>query len=259
MSREEKNKKKKRKPKHTRIVLPGEADTFAARRARNQAPPMRSQAPFDNSAVPAGQTNRQAGQTGQTNSKTGAPPNKSAKHSPQLFDAASAKIDTPEEFDDNGMDLFFDKPVVSKPPEEDSFNHAFEPEEEPAGSFLKHGRKKVEIQREGNAIHMPKVNPMVEEMRRKRRLRKVRKVVVLLAALLTAFVFVSGLYMNIAVTARNMYDSFRINTRSGGGYPMEFSLSGYFDAQGMNANGFAVLGEKDMAFVSASGNEIRRV
>lgn len=108
-----------------------------------------------------------------------------------------------------------------------------------------------------NAILMPQQTKKRKKKRLtpgKRRRRKKRIQVLLIIALIAAsiFVYTSGVYLTAAAMFSDAIENIRIVARPGDGFPMDFSMLGFVKAESM-ADGFAVLGERDVAFISGSG------
>ncbi len=110
-----------------------------------------------------------------------------------------------------------------------------------------------------NAIVLPHKNPRLQAVRRKKRLRRIVSIVAVLLLLCGLWLYFSGLYLYAVMAAQNAYDSLRIRLTPGKGWPAPFSISGFITAQEMDGGGFAALGNKDMALFSSSGTELRRV
>ncbi|MDL2253558.1 DUF5711 family protein [Ruminococcaceae bacterium OttesenSCG-928-I18] len=109
-----------------------------------------------------------------------------------------------------------------------------------------------------NAVLMPRKNPRLQAVKRKKRLRKMLALVLVLLVLAGLGLYFSGLYLYVGLAAGNVYDSLRIRLTPGDGWPAPFSITGYVTSEGMNAGGFASLGDKDMAVFSSKGKELRR-
>ncbi len=110
-----------------------------------------------------------------------------------------------------------------------------------------------------NAIVLPRKNPRVAAVRRKKRWRRIRVLVVVLLLACGLLVYFSGLYVAVSMKAGEAFESMRIHLQPGDGFPMDFAMNGFIKAESMGENGFAALGSADMAIVSSTGKELRRV
>ena len=130
-----------------------------------------------------------------------------------------------------------------------------------AGKPQKEPVETVEPQDElpDNAILLPQRKAKPSPVKQKKRRRRIRSLV-FLAVLAAGFLFyISGLYLNLVMVLSNTGESLQVALQRGNGFPMDFAISGYITAKPMEGGGFAVLGEKDMAVVTASGKEMNRI
>ncbi|MEG2931513.1 MAG: DUF5711 family protein, partial [Ruthenibacterium sp.] len=98
----------------------------------------------------------------------------------------------------------------------------------------------------------------VAEIRRRRRLRKLR--VTVLCVVLTAMVFAyfMGAFGAPLALMGDVVDSLQISMTPGEGFPVNFTLTGYVTAETLSG-GFAALGDRELMVYSAQGNLLRRV
>ncbi len=110
-----------------------------------------------------------------------------------------------------------------------------------------------------NAILLPERKPRLSAVKQKKRRRRIRSLV-FLAVVAAGFLFyISGLYLNLVMVLSNVGESMQVAVQRGDGFPMDFTISGYITAEPMEGGGFAVLGEKDMAVITASGKQMNRI
>lgn len=109
-----------------------------------------------------------------------------------------------------------------------------------------------------NTIVMRRKNPARKKVRRKRNWKRIRNVIILVAIIWVIAFFATGTYLSAWVVISEAADNARIALQSGAGFPMDFAMLGYKDAQPMEG-AFAVLGEKDFAVVSSTGRELHRI
>lgn len=95
--------------------------------------------------------------------------------------------------------------------------------------------------------------------RRKKRNRWLRMFAVLLCALGSILFFTTGAYLAAATAVADFFESARINVSPGPGFPVDFSISGFKQVKPMGNNGFAAIGDKDLALVSSDGKELLRL
>ncbi len=110
-----------------------------------------------------------------------------------------------------------------------------------------------------NAIVMPRKNQRILNLRRK----KFRKRLLLLGVFfLLAFgiwLYASGNYLYVSLRVRDLIDSAQVAMMPADGFPIQYSVPGYVQSEGMGNGGFASLGESDLVIFSAAGEELRRV
>ncbi len=113
-----------------------------------------------------------------------------------------------------------------------------------------------------NAIALPapkKNKRKASPARRRRRRRRIGLAALVLAIALGLFVYQTGLHQNVMNSLAEWTESMQIASRPGNGFPMPLSVTGFVRAEEMPAGGFVVLGKQDMAIVSDTGAELRRV
>lgn len=120
--------------------------------------------------------------------------------------------------------------------------------------------KKESPVKKDNAIRIddPKNHPVRKKARQRKNLKRLRNMAVLGLVVCLVIFFATGAYMPLWVVVSEGATNARLGMQKGGGFPMEFSITGFADAASMGQNGFAVLGEKDIAIVSQTGRESYR-
>ncbi len=117
-----------------------------------------------------------------------------------------------------------------------------------------------------NAIRLPataaarrgamKRGPRYNAARRKKRNRRIGVLVAVVLVLVGILVYVSGLYLNVAMVATDLGDSVRLALTPGDGYPTTFVLPGYITSEKLGRGGFAAVGEKDFVLYSSTGAQL---
>lgn len=225
--------KKHKKPRHTRLVLPGEKE-----RETKRGHPAAD--------VAASRIERKhAGEAGGQQTSISGP--KETK--PRRFRKKEA-----------------DAPVVSPPPEELLETPPPSADEAPAPAAPEEGESEASpssgVQQQpplGNAIVLPRQKPRLSPAKRKRRTKRIRRLAVLAGILACLLVYASGAYLFVFISVSNFFQGLSVSLQPGGGLPVEFVLPGYRTAMAMGNNGVALLGDRDVAVLSASGRELQRV
>lgn len=109
-----------------------------------------------------------------------------------------------------------------------------------------------------NAILMPSVAPELQQLRRKRLFRRLRILLVVLMIPALFLFFLTGANRTLALYANTWMESAKIALTPGEGFPADFNVTGFIKAEAMGTGGFAALGERDLVLYSASGKELRR-
>ncbi len=134
--------------------------------------------------------------------------------------------------------------------------------EKKAANEAKQKKAALEVNEENlpkNAVLMPKQNPRVLEVRRKKRRRRVLSLCAVVLVAFGMWLYVSGSYLFVLMSLRDMADSAKVALLPGEGFPVEYSVPGYVSSEGMGSGGFASLGEKDIVMFSAMGEELQRI
>ncbi len=110
-----------------------------------------------------------------------------------------------------------------------------------------------------NTILMPKKNPRLLEVRRKKRRRRLFTFALVVLAVVGVWLYASGNYLYVVLGVSESVDSVLVALMPGDEYPIEYSVPGYITSEGMGSGGFASLGESDLVLFSAAGNELQRI
>lgn len=203
-------KTKKKKTKHTRIVLPGDKKKDKATYA----------------APKKDRLGRPVGGTGGHNR----PPSHSAAASGPAPQPGEGKPAKPQGGAKGKPEAAAKKEAAQPPRQEDEL---------PA-----------------NAVLLPKRSKGVSAAKRRRLMRRIRLLAVAFAALCIALFVYSGYYLYAGVVITDWLETARISMQKGGGFPMDLTVPGLFEARKMGSGGFVALGNKDMSIVSGSGQEL---
>lgn len=98
----------------------------------------------------------------------------------------------------------------------------------------------------------------LQELRRRRAMRRLRRVLIVLAAGALALVWFTGLYSQGALAARELLDSVRIALSPAAGYPVKTAIPQVLQADTL-AGGFVVLGDQDVGIWTAGGSSLRTI
>lgn len=247
MAEESPKKTKKKRPKHTNLVTPGEGRN---KKKKNEKPPpappprtlentasVRKKQVFDVQSAPVEEVDTafvagvvrdaKAGSAGQQ------------ENLPARGDNAAAEVGGPadgaQKRRPKGQTMQF--PAV-RPQEAEQA----EPEILPP-----------------NARRMPpkekRKSPAAVAGRRRKRLRWLRLVAVLLVVLGGVLFYTTGAYLSAASVMSDAFEGVRVMATGGDGFPAEFGISGFKQAKALGNNGFAALGEKDLLVYSSGGKE----
>lgn len=114
---------------------------------------------------------------------------------------------------------------------------------------------------EGNALRLSaaraRKSKRVQAVKRKKLWRRVQVGIALALVAATIWVFASGFYITASVTFSEVFESMRLSMQPGDGFPMELSVPNVLTAESMGSSGFAVLGETDLVVVSSTGRQLR--
>lgn len=110
-----------------------------------------------------------------------------------------------------------------------------------------------------NAIVMPKPKKKMSPAKRRRLLRRMRSLALGALVLAGILFFATGSHILLASRVADTIDGFRIATRPGDGFPMEFGLTGFMKSKTMQDGGFVALGSSEAVMVSSSGAILRTV
>lgn len=112
------------------------------------------------------------------------------------------------------------------------------------------------------AVRMPAQKPKKKKLsaaKRRRRFKRIRAAVVLALVGAGVLFYTSGAYLSVATLITDTFDNLRIAARPGGGYPADFGLTNYVNAEAMGTSGFIALGESEALMFSSSGAELRTI
>ena len=98
----------------------------------------------------------------------------------------------------------------------------------------------------------------LQEVRRRRALRRLRRLVLVLAAAGAVALYFTGAYSQAALAAREMLDSVRIALSPGAGWPVKTGIPEVWQAEPLSG-GFVLLGEQDLGVWSGGGAELRTI
>ena len=94
----------------------------------------------------------------------------------------------------------------------------------------------------------------LQEVRRRRALRRLRRLVLVLAAAGLVALYFTGAYSQAALAARETFDSVRIALSPGAGWPVKTGIPEVWQAEPLSG-GFVLLGEQDVGVWSGGGTE----
>ncbi len=110
-----------------------------------------------------------------------------------------------------------------------------------------------------NLIMLPKRKKnKLSPAKRKRRRRRIRIAVALFIFIAGFLFYQTSSYLTAATFFSDVYEDVRIAAWGGEGFPMDFALNGFIKAEPMGSGAFAALGERDAAVVSSAGRETFR-
>lgn len=291
-----KDKKKKKKTKHTNLVMPGAGKKTspsqpAARRsiyrAANNLPdaePMEQQPLSSEMTVEPKQPNKL-----NKNNKTN--PSKQKAGTKQPFDVTNAPIDedgfsallggavsqVPSQPTKKGESeqakmakplntaTGDTQPAPHKPKGQTTQFPAIKKVEQPVDSAKKQGttQTKKTAKKTSKSQKKPRERDRFKEAvkagKRKKRMRWVRIAAGAVVAVCLVLAYFAGVYSSLIASASNMIEDVKIGANGGSGFPNDFTVSGFQQAQSMGNNGIAALGDKDMAILSSSGKELLRI
>lgn len=98
----------------------------------------------------------------------------------------------------------------------------------------------------------------IMEIRRRRRLRKLRATVICVVLTAMVFAYFMGAFGAPLALLGDAVDSVKIALRPAAGFPVHLSQTGYAAGTPL-AGGFAIMGSRELAMYSAQGNLLRRV
>ena len=98
----------------------------------------------------------------------------------------------------------------------------------------------------------------LQEVRRRRALRRLRRLVLVLAAAGLVALYFTGAYSQLALAARETFDSVRIALSPGAGWPVKTGIPEILQAEPLSG-GFVLLGQQDVGVWSGGGTELRTI
>ena len=98
----------------------------------------------------------------------------------------------------------------------------------------------------------------LQEVRHRRAMRRLRRLLLVLAAAAAVGLYFTGAYSQLALAARETVDSVRIALMPGTGWPVKTGIPEVLQAEPL-AGGFVLLGQQDAGVWSAGGSELRTI
>ncbi|MDL2323648.1 DUF5711 family protein [Ruminococcaceae bacterium OttesenSCG-928-A16] len=245
MAKEDENKRKKKKPKHTNLAVPG-----GKNKARSKGLAAKTGAPYKVGGVPA--PKRPVAMFDMQ--RTPEQPDTAAKPNPANEPLTPSTVPTPhsEGPGAEGTDVREEK--QARPKGQTMQFPAIRPQNTPQQEpeALPPNARKMPKRASGHTA-------AVQAGRRKKRGKYLRVLIALLVVLVCVLFYTTGLYLSAATSIADMYEGMRLSLSPGQGFPTNFAVTGYKQAKPMGNSGFAALGDKDLALVGANGEEQLRV
>lgn len=262
-----KDKKKKKKNKHTNLVMPGTGKKAST--AQPSAPKtIYHAANLRNVQTEENISGQNVKESAQEVSKKSSKKVSSVK---QPFDMANAPVDEGDAVfaggntHSNNQEVGKDKLENNqrKPKGQTTQFPAIKKIEQPVAKAKEQEDKKENKLARSKKKKAPKERDRFKEAvkagKRKKRMRWVRLAVGVVIAISLVLAYFAGVYNTLIASASNMIEDIKVGASSGSGFPNDFTVSGFKQAQSMGNQGIAALGDKDLAILSSSGKELLRI